>query len=571
MNENAVTEKLAGKYFDIQRIDEHGVIHTVEKIKIKQSIRMYIIIASCGLKENNRTVYVQVRQAMYNTQFIPVNVQNYIKLTPVEQNSGKILFHSTFFDNNFIGKQYIDNGDQRTSRAKRQKLAMHKLEDADGNFELMNDSRFQVLNYETVQDSITNIIGTEMTVTPEERDNEANKELNVEMPRESRLEVHQLLKVLVDNFSFWRAKPTLKHSKGTTAQLKFTQSEPYWKIAQDNAGTLYVHELTNEKTREKPKILKWQRVNALDDEEHNSDDTKVIWFNQEDVFDIDKIEVLQKDPGLDRVIQTIRQYSSVEDKVIMNRAIRILDRINKKLKNPEEKYIDTKSFNIDKEKVKEILTKNVDGRRHNWKHDVPVKRTDMNPFYRNCCFVRFTCNNIAMNSIAKIVNNTTALEFGALITPKNHSSAAQKSIYLKVRKTRDFMKFHDDGSITFDYYKGGDYWKDGMPKHQLGFNAFKSKPNDEYTVDLPGYFNSIPKNGGRGLNTIMSVLQADSKNKSTFLYVKKNVDAIRENAKKYFTGQPNGRLRLDDIEKMYATFESKFRIIFIRFQQRRDD
>ena len=69
----------------------------------------------------------------------------------------------------------------------------------------------------------------------------------------------------------------------------------------------------------------------------------------------------------------------------------------------------------------------------------------------------------------------------------------------------------------------------------------------------------------------MSVLQADSKNKSTFLYVKKNVDAIRENAKKYFTGQPNGRLRLDDVEKMYATFESKFRIIFIRFQQRRDD
>ena len=54
----------------------------------------------------------------------------------------------------------------------------------------------------------------------------------------------------------------------------------------------------------------------------------------------------------------------------------------------------------------------------------------------------------------------------------------------------------------------------------------------------------------------MSVLQADSKNKSTFLYVKKNVDAIRENAKKYFTGQPNGRLRLDDVEKMYATFES---------------
>ena len=91
MNENIVTEKLAGKYFDIQRIDEHGVIHTVEKIKIKQSIRMYIIIASCGLKENNRTVYVQVRQAMYNTQFIPVNVQNYIKLTQVEQNSGKIL------------------------------------------------------------------------------------------------------------------------------------------------------------------------------------------------------------------------------------------------------------------------------------------------------------------------------------------------------------------------------------------------------------------------------------------------------------------------------------------------
>ena len=43
----------------------------------------------------------------------------------------------------------------------------------------------------------------------------------------------------------------------------------------------------------------------------------------------------------------------------VSRAIRILDRINKKLKNPEEKYIDTKSFNIDKEKVKEILTKNV--------------------------------------------------------------------------------------------------------------------------------------------------------------------------------------------------------------------
>ena len=26
MNENTLTEKLTGKYFDIQRIDEHGVI-----------------------------------------------------------------------------------------------------------------------------------------------------------------------------------------------------------------------------------------------------------------------------------------------------------------------------------------------------------------------------------------------------------------------------------------------------------------------------------------------------------------------------------------------------------------
>ena len=55
--------------------------------------------------DNNVTCLARVKQETYTTVFIPI-FEDGSKLVPVK-NSGILILHSTFYDNNFIGKNYI--------------------------------------------------------------------------------------------------------------------------------------------------------------------------------------------------------------------------------------------------------------------------------------------------------------------------------------------------------------------------------------------------------------------------------------------------------------------------------
>jgi hypothetical protein len=559
----ALFAKLKGKYFTIKGIkknEKNAIIYCNEKITWLKTRKQYkIVILSCKVKENNQTLIVKVKQQETQTLFISSMPET--QLYDVKD-SGIILIHNTFYDTDSIGRTYIYNNPNNLNQNdyerqlgwKRRKIAHYGLRDQDGGYSFSRNTNFQVFNKETIGKSVTNLVGKEMTVSTKKEDDNMHSELNVKISADSRREIANLIKILVQNFPQWKSKPSVKNTKGATGILKYTRETPYWIVNRAEDGSVrYINEITKEQTSVKPDILKWEQVFVLADERKDNEKTNKVYFNTDNQYAIDKIEVLQNnDVGIDDMIEILNTKATVRDNKLANKCVKILERIEKKLKG--NAYRTTKSFNDDKFRVRGSLQKD------EWKDPIPLTYDDLRPLFQNCCYVRFTCNNMPINKIAHIMNNNKTNTVGVLIMPKGDSK--EKNLYLKVQKP----VFNDDGSIHFDYKSPGNSFEDiASPTNRiLAFNAKPFKPHDEYEVDLPGYFNLVPKADAVGLNSLVSNPQA--LNDKTFLYVKRHVTKVKENAIKYYNTVQNGTIQIKDVEKMYAEFLTQFHVIFTRFQ-----
>ena len=135
MDKNKIAAKLRGREFEVEGIDAEGIIHCKQKvILLKDGSKVEILITSCNVPDNNITCLARVKQETYTTVFIPI-FEDGSKLVPVK-NSGILILHSTFYDNNFIGKNYIYCGGdtEEIIKKKKQKIAAYKIGDEDGNF-----------------------------------------------------------------------------------------------------------------------------------------------------------------------------------------------------------------------------------------------------------------------------------------------------------------------------------------------------------------------------------------------------------------------------------------------------
>ena len=166
MDKNKIAAKLRGREFEIEGIDAEGIIHCKQKvIRLRDRSKVEILITSCNVPDNNITCLAHVKQKTYTTVFKPI-FEDDSKLVPVK-NSGILILHSTFYDNNFIGKNYIycDGDTEQIIKKKKQKIAAYKIGDEDGNFYFQPDNSFSLLDRAVVRSCVSKLVGKELTVS----------------------------------------------------------------------------------------------------------------------------------------------------------------------------------------------------------------------------------------------------------------------------------------------------------------------------------------------------------------------------------------------------------------------
>ena len=552
MNKNKIAAKLRGREFEIEGIDDNGIHCKQKAIRLKNRSQVEILITSCKIPENNMTCLARVEQKTHTTVFKPIFEDNK-KLLPVK-NSGIVILHSTFYDNNFIGKNYIYCGGdtQETTKKKKQKIAAYRIGDEDGNFYFQPDNSFSLLDRVVVRNCVSKLVGKEITVSAANSMSRKSSELDILIPRSLRTDIGNLLETLEQSFPLWTYMPEQKYKGSNTAVLKFKTKGSFWeKHFDSDNNSFYVHKISHQKTYTQPTILKWKNVWAT--ERGNSDDKASQYcYNTDDRFNIDKIEVLQSDVDVDGMIRDLGR-SRVSDKGRMKKTERILKKIKKLIS--ERKYYSTTSFNNDIGNLQESL----DG----WQS--PLNEDDIISLSRKCCFVRYTCNNSRItHRITQIMNNTNASTFGVLIMPKENG----RGMYIKVRKP-----VLTSNTIYFDYYnpRSGIETAPTPTNLVFSFNYAKSKPEDEYATDLPGYFNSVDKKRARGLRHLRNQLKADVKQKKiTFFDVKNYISELKENAIEYYKTVEGGMMQKNSVNKLWSEFLPEFKKILSKYHARSD-